>query len=156
MASSYFKEWLVAATNPRQILLVEDEDNDASLIQRGSEDFNIRWTIARSYRDALFCLEDPNAKFRLVVLDLHLRSQPDGAEVFKTIKEKWPWLPVLVLSGHLSDAVIDSLTKHGFVMFLKKPTSFDLKFFGELFFVLNIPKKPEKAILEEKQQAYNI
>lgn len=138
---TYFKEWLQETTNPRHVLLVEDSPTDIAMIIEQSKDFNIEWTVAQDYKAAVRELTNYKKKFRLIVLDLNLRSAPDGIELFRTVKGTWPWIPVLVLSGHVDDKTIEEMTQVGFVMFLKKPRSFDTRFFGELFFALNIPKK---------------
>ena len=140
---TYFKEWLQETTNPQHVMLVDDSEMDRQIILRGSEEFNIEWTMTRSYEEAIRALAKQNnrKRFRLIVLDLNLQSSPDGVALFRTIKETWPWIPVLVLSGHIDDRTITEMTKVGFVMFMKKPGNFDTRFFGELFFALSIPKK---------------
>jgi DNA-binding NtrC family response regulator len=141
MPTKYQKEWLREVTGPRKILLVEDDENDRNLMMRGSEEFNIDWYVAGDYNGAIQCLEKYGNEFRLVFLDLHLSTHPGGQELFRRIKQDYPWLPVLVLSGHIDGHVIDQMTEIGFVMFLKKPVQYDTKFFGELFFAFNIPRK---------------
>jgi DNA-binding NtrC family response regulator len=135
------KEWMKEITGPRKILLVDDDENDREMMMRGSKEYNIEWYIAPNYKKAVECLEKHGKEFRLVFLDLNLNSVPDGTVLFRKIKEECPWLPVLVLSGHIDDHVIEHMTEVGFVMFLKKPIRYDTKFFGELFFAFNIPRR---------------
>jgi DNA-binding NtrC family response regulator len=146
----FFNEWLREVSGPRPVLLVEDDPNDQELIERGSRDYNIDWYVAKNIDTAIKCLEKHGKIFRLVVMDLNLGDREHGKDLFRIIKQRWEWLPVLILSGHIDDQTIDECTTAGFVMFLKKPVKYDTRFFGQLFFAFNIPRKDADENKERK------
>ena len=150
MSDSYFREWMEEQAQARRLLLVDDNKDDCDLIVRQSRDFAIEWSVTHTYAEALECLDQK--KFRLVVLDLNLGGGPGGENLFFTIKEKWPWLPVLVLAGQINSDEINRMTKRGFVMFVIKPPEYNWRFFGELFFAFNIPRREGAGTQTQREE----
>jgi two-component system nitrogen regulation response regulator NtrX len=60
----------------------------------------------------------------LVMLDIWMPG-PDGLETLKTIKEKWPFLPVVMISGHGTVETAVKATKLGAFDFIEKPLSIE-------------------------------
>lgn len=152
--AKYFQEWLATVKNPRPVLLVEDNEDDCAIILEMSKTFNIHWEVSHSYESAIDLLKQKGGEFKLIILDLHLGSSQDGTFVFREVKRRWPKIPVVVFSGHITCEAIAEMTKIGFVMFAQKPASFDHRFFSQLFSVLNIPKRLEPGNETSNEQSY--
>ncbi|MCB0311511.1 MAG: UDP-3-O-[3-hydroxymyristoyl] N-acetylglucosamine deacetylase, partial [Bdellovibrionales bacterium] len=58
--------------------------------------------------------------FSIVMLDIWLRGM-DGLEVLKRIKERFPALPVIMISGHATIATAIKATRMGASEFIEKP-----------------------------------
>lgn len=138
--STYFQQWLEETKKPKSLLLIDDSLDDCQLMLSMSEDFNVKWHVAHSIADAELKLEE--YKYHLVVLDLYIQNEYDSVALFRRIKKRWPDLPIMVLSGHITNQIISEMTKIGFVIFAQKPTSFSKAFFEQLFSALNIPRRP--------------
>lgn len=143
--TNYFREWLNDQTKVRRLLLIDDSMEDCILIQRYTFIYHCEWVIANNYTNAEFALRKMSSLggFSLIFLDMNLGGAENGVDVFIKVKDKWPDIPVVVLSGHLSAENISSVTKHGFAMFAQKPESFTEKYFSELFRIMNIPLRPQ-------------
>lgn len=82
-----------------KLLLIEDNIKDATLFNEIIEecvDFDVELDHLNRLNTAMMLLEDKN--YDLLVLDLTL---PDsiGVETFRAIRNKFPNLPILVLTG---------------------------------------------------------
>lgn len=139
MPAEYFKEWLTAVRNSRRILLVDDNRNDCFMVVEMSKQFCLDWAVTHDYKEAVNELRQ--RPFRLVVLDLDLKTLPSGIELFKWIKTniKNPAPAIMVFSGHISDKVMSELSDFGFVMFTPKPRQYTPEFFQQMFQALAIP-----------------
>lgn len=104
--------------NPRLILVVEDEpiirDFVCEMLQL--EGFS---TVAVEDADqALIELNARSAEFDLLLTDIRMPGTMDGAGLANVSHDKWPQLPILVMSGHEtpeSSGVVHPVT------FLRKP-----------------------------------
>jgi DNA-binding NtrC family response regulator len=104
--------------NPRLILVVEDEpiirDFVCEMLQL--EGFS---TVAVEDADqALIELSARSAEFDLLLTDIRMPGTMDGAGLANVSHDKWPQLPILVMSGHEtpeSSGVVHPVT------FLRKP-----------------------------------
>jgi DNA-binding response OmpR family regulator len=85
---------------PGSVLLVEDEENLASLVRAYLEQEGYRVVWAGSGADALHTLE--TEQVRLVVLDLNLPDL-DGLDVCKQIRARWS-VPVVMLTARDEEA----------------------------------------------------
>lgn len=142
----HFREWMKIVSRPRAALLVDDSKQETELIVKMSEGFNIQWDVCYGGEMALDKLG--YKKYQLIVLDLNLNSHPDGVELFRRVKYVAPLVPVLVLSGNITNEVIVEVTQVGFAMFAQKPTVFDSNFFEQLFLALNIPRMGQGEVQE--------
>jgi len=111
------------------ILLVEDElpiQDMLGVIMRRSG-----YTVhsAMDGADAIECMLRTEGKVDLMILDLNM-PRMGGIEVLQVLRERWPRVPVLVISGNLSAAAVKELDQIGHRNVLPKP--FELGDFGRV------------------------
>jgi CheY-like chemotaxis protein len=127
------------------ILLVEDNPNDAELTQRAlkKSDVGARLAVARDGAEALEYLLSNRPKPKVVFLDLKL-PKIDGIEVLRRVRsdERTRSLPVVVLTSSQEERDIRECYKLGVNSYVVKPVEFD-KFYkavadlGTYWLVLN-------------------
>jgi DNA-binding NtrC family response regulator len=81
----------------QQILIVDDNPNMSSLLAEMLEIFEFNSRRAGNGQEALDILNKDN--FSMVITDLRM-PEMSGSELLKSIKEKYPNLPVVVISGY--------------------------------------------------------
>lgn len=137
--TAHFREWLSAAKSSRRVLLVEDNAAECFLMLDLSRSFCIDWCVAHNYAEAVEEFHE-HAPFRLVILDLNLKSLPDGVAFYRWIKDQNPGTAVMVFSGHISDQVMsEMMDDRHFLMFTPKPKIYTPEFFEQMFRALAIP-----------------
>ena len=127
------------------ILLVEDNPNDAELTQRAlrKTEIGARLVIARDGAEALERLFTERLRPRVIFLDLKL-PKIDGIEVLRRIRaeEHTKGIPVVVLTSSQEERDITESYKLGVNSYVVKPVEFD-KFYktvsdlGTYWLVLN-------------------
>jgi len=127
------------------ILLVEDNPNDAELTQRAlkKSDIGARLAIARDGAEALEYLLSNRPRPKVVFLDLKL-PKIDGIEVLRRVRaeERTHSLPIVVLTSSQEERDINECYKLGVNSYVVKPVEFD-KFYkavgdlGMYWLVLN-------------------
>jgi CheY-like chemotaxis protein len=127
------------------ILLVEDNPNDAELTQRALRKTNIdaRLRVARDGAEALEHLFSAGTRPRVIFLDLKL-PKIDGIEVLRRVREdeRTRGIPVVVLTSSQEERDITESYRLGVNSYVVKPVEFD-KFFktvsdlGTYWLVLN-------------------
>jgi CheY-like chemotaxis protein len=134
-------------TSPQEIdiLLVEDNPNDAELTQRAlkKSDLGARLAIARDGAEALEYLLSNLPRPKVVFLDLKL-PKIDGIEVLRRVRaeERTHSLPIVVLTSSQEERDINECYKLGVNSYVVKPVEFD-KFYkavgdlGMYWLVLN-------------------
>ena len=80
------------------VLVVEDEALVAMLVEHTLAGAGYRPVWSPDGRVALPCPEH-GAAARVAVVDLHLADGPDGRRVIRRLRERNPFLPVLVVTG---------------------------------------------------------
>ncbi len=81
----------------REILIVDDNPNMASLLSEMLDVFDLRSRITTNGEEALELLR--TGDFSLVITDLKM-PRMSGTELLAAIKDKHPSLPVVVISGY--------------------------------------------------------
>jgi CheY-like chemotaxis protein len=127
------------------ILLVEDNPNDAELTQRALRKSEIaaRLIIARDGAEALDYLLSDKPKPKVIFLDLKL-PKIDGIEVLRRVREddRTRAIPVIVLTSSQEERDISECYRLGVNSYVVKPVEFD-KFYravgdlGTYWLVLN-------------------
>ena len=110
------------------ILLVEDNPNDAELTQRALKKVNLgtQFTIARDGAEALEYLLSDRPKPKVIFLDLKL-PKIDGIEVLRRLRAdaRTRAVPVVVLTSSQEEKDISECYKLGVNSYVVKPVEFD-------------------------------
>ena len=110
------------------ILLVEDNPNDAELTQRALKKSNVaaRLAIARDGAEALEYLLSDRPGPKVIFLDLKL-PKIDGIEVLRRIRvdDRTRSIPVVVLTSSQEERDITACYKLGANSYVVKPVEFD-------------------------------
>jgi len=110
------------------ILLVEDNPNDAELAQRALKKTNLdaRLALARDGAEALEYLLSDRPKPKVIFLDLKL-PKIDGLEVLRRARadERARGIPVVVLTSSQEEKDIAECYKLGVNSYVVKPVEFD-------------------------------
>ncbi len=109
-------------TMKKRILVVDDESTILQTVEDILEDEGFVPVCAKSGEEALEILD--NDVPDLVLLDIWLPGM-DGLEVLKRIKDNWPFLPVVMMSGHGTVETAVKATKLGAYDFIEKPLSYE-------------------------------
>lgn len=127
------------------ILLVEDNPNDAELTQRAlrKTEIGARLLVARDGAEAIERILTEGLRPRVIFLDLKL-PKIDGMEVLRRIRadERTKEIPVVVLTSSQEERDITESYKLGVNSYVVKPVEFD-KFYktvsdlGTYWLVLN-------------------
>lgn len=112
------------AQKPRTILIVDDEPDIRNLIAGilGDEGYAVQQ--AGGAKGTYDCVE--RSAPDLVILDIWLEgSNEDGLKILKTLKASYPFLPVVMISGHADISTAVSAIKEGAYDFIEKPFKTD-------------------------------
>jgi CheY-like chemotaxis protein len=116
-----------------KILIVEDEAIVSLDIQSILQGMGIAVTgVARTVEEALASIaaDAPH----LILLDISLNGEFEGVELARTIDQRWG-IPVVFISGHLSDQAVKGLDELNTLGFIVKP-----------FYPINLREAVEAAI----------
>jgi two-component system cell cycle sensor histidine kinase/response regulator CckA len=103
------------------ILLVEDEDAVRVFSARALRNKGYHVLEARSGEEALIVLEKEGGDtIDLTVTDV-VMPQMDGPTLYKHIREKWPNMKVVFVSGYTEDRLREQFTSGETIYFLPKP-----------------------------------
>jgi CheY-like chemotaxis protein len=102
------------------ILIVEDDSIQSQLIKRFLSSRFSNYTFYES-KDGLEAIEVVNViKIDLVLIDMSL-PRMGGLECLRSLREMNIKIPFIVISGGLSETLVDSLYKLGAIDCLNKP-----------------------------------
>jgi two-component system, cell cycle sensor histidine kinase and response regulator CckA len=105
---------------PRIILIVEDEDVVRRTLTRVLGDAGYRTLEARHGAEGLRMAAFAYPYLHLVITDI-LMPNLDGRALGERLRERWPELPVLYISGYPAVDVFHPDKTAGFVPFMQKP-----------------------------------
>ncbi|WP_145979058.1 PAS domain-containing hybrid sensor histidine kinase/response regulator [Gemmatimonas phototrophica] len=114
----------VRETSAREqfILFVDDEPLVRSVAMRLAQRIGRGSLTASSANEALALLAKPDHGITTVVTDLHMPGQ-DGLSLTREIRERWPELPVVIVSGLVTDDLWQQVRAFPRVTLLPKPFS---------------------------------
>lgn len=100
------------------VLVVDDDEALQAMFKLFLKKAGFSRMVVGTGKEALAALG--KQKFDLCFLDLQL---PDitGDEIYKVAKEKYPELPVVIVTGYPDSEMMNNILKHGPVTVLKKP-----------------------------------
>jgi two-component system nitrogen regulation response regulator NtrX len=104
------------------VLVVDDEEGIRRTLRGILEDEGYRVLLAENGEVVQNILEDNPPD--LVLLDIWMPGK-DGMAILQDIKQVWPTLPVVMISGHGSIELAVRATKLGAYDFIEKPLSLD-------------------------------
>jgi DNA-binding response OmpR family regulator len=125
---------------PSKILLVEDDEAVCAVIEALANKFNCEVTTVKTTMDAMKAVAG-DFKFDLVLLDYQL-PDGNGVEVFKSIRSKSSDLPVCIVTGFLSESLIEQVREIGFAVFVQKPKDLTMKNLMNIFMTFGIKPVP--------------
>ena len=109
---------------PYNILVVDDEADIRNLICDVLEDEEYETRVASSDLEALAMLDEKVPT--VVILDVWLQgSELDGLGILEIIKKKYPYLPVVIISGHGNIETAVNAIKIGAYDYVEKPFAQD-------------------------------
>ena len=129
-----------------KILIVDDELSILSTLKDVLEDEGFETTTADSAESAMEILQRSSVnRFQAALLDIWM-EEIDGIELLEWMKDRYPRLPVIMMSGHGTIETAVKATKIGAYDFIEKPISLE-----ELLITLNHALK-EAALLRENEE----
>jgi DNA-binding response OmpR family regulator len=124
---------MTTATNPIEIVVVEDSPEDADLIGIVLQEHHVdcRMRVIRDGATAIQLLDDldtgPSApQLDLFIVDINLPKY-SGEDVLKFLRgtERFAHIPVIVMSGLDSSIGERSAMKHGATVYFRKPSTLE-------------------------------
>lgn len=109
-------------TGAGAILLVEDEEPVRLFASRALANKGYTMVEAASGHAALEVIDQRAEPFDLIITDI-MMPQMDGASLVKHIRDKWPDVGIVCISGYAEDEFRQKLNDLGDVHFLSKPFS---------------------------------
>lgn len=102
----------------RRVLIVDDNPNMSNLLSDMLEVFDFSSQRASDGEEALSLLNQEG--FSLLITDLRMPKMT-GLELLKAVKDKYPKLPVVVITGYSTEATEQELLTAKADGFLNKP-----------------------------------
>ncbi len=112
-------------TGVETIMLVEDEDAVRVFSSRALKNKGYNVLEARSGEEALTILKREGDRVALIVTDV-VMPQMDGPTLYKNIRERWPNMKVIFVSGYTEDRLRDQFKSGETIHFLGKPFTLKL------------------------------
>lgn len=87
------------------ILVVEDEPHVLQFAVTTLEDFGYRTLTAANAAEALEHLNERSSDIDLIVTDVKMPGEMDGAELAFTVRSRWPTIGLIVVSGYFDPKI---------------------------------------------------
>ena len=107
----------------KRILIIDDEISIQETLSGILEDEGFAPICASSAEDGIDLIEE--GKVDLILLDIWLGDTMDGMVALEKIKNGFPNLPVIMISGHGTIETAVQATRKGAFDFIEKPLSYD-------------------------------
>jgi CheY-like chemotaxis protein len=105
---------------PSHILLVDDDRQVVRYLKKALEQNGYDVTATTSGKQALAIIKAHMPD--LLILDLQM-PEPDGFDLLKAERSKFPYLRILVISGYLHGALLEAARIFGAIATLEKPVT---------------------------------
>jgi DNA-binding NtrC family response regulator len=106
------------STHQTSLLLVDDEQEFLDGTSRALRRRGFDVQTACGAEEALELVQA--MKFDVAVLDVKMPGM-DGVELFRRLRARWPWMPVIMLTGHGTVQQAFETSREGVVEYLTKP-----------------------------------
>lgn len=139
------------------VLFVDDEIKILTSIERGIIGEGFKGYFATSGKEALEVLE--KVEIAVIVTDMRM-PEMDGLQLLKIVKEKYPDIIRIVLSGYSQlPQIIATINKVGVFKFILKPWSLEEDFIPSIkeainYYMLKRDSDKLKIALEKKNELY--
>lgn len=146
-----FDQWLKRVTRPKQLLIVEDDENFAEILIRAIKDYKFHCVprLATDGQQAVELIDDPYYIPDVVILD-YILPKVSGREVLQRFLKSQPETPVIIFSGGYTPEIIMEVNQLGLVAFAFKPTMANLPSLFRLFRLLGIRQLSEVEYKKEE------
>jgi len=104
------------------VLLVDDEENFLKMLSQRLETRGLKVDAVTSGQEGLEKIKGKN--YNIVILDL-IMPGVKGMDVLKNIKENYPDLPVIILTGQGSTQKAVEALKEGAMDYMEKPADIE-------------------------------
>jgi len=111
--------WIRSLVKKPRILIVDDDELVVSVLSRLCRGMGIESDVCPSAACALSFWEK-NPPYSAILIDIRL-GDVGGDEVFKQIRSKDGITPIAIVSGYITDSLVNELMECGPVTFIKKP-----------------------------------
>ena len=101
-----------------KVLVVDDEDIVLESCQAVFELEGFEVMLVPSADEAIKAMKNDN--FALLLIDVKMPKR-DGMYLMEKVKEKWPNIPIIVMSGYCTTETINEAFKMGAANFIAKP-----------------------------------
>ncbi|MFP3983982.1 MAG: sigma-54-dependent transcriptional regulator [Desulfurivibrionaceae bacterium] len=132
-----------------KILIVDDESSIRESLAGILADEGFETLAVESAEEIFSVLEEE--QISLVLLDIWMPGM-DGMEALKRIKEQFPSMPVIMISGHGNIETAVQATKMGAFDFIEKPLSYDRVVLGVKNGLHIARLERDNVILKQKDQ----
>ncbi len=132
------------------VLVVDDEESILFSIKGVLSDEGFEVVCAKSGEDALNIMQESIPD--VVLLDILMPEGIDGIETLVKIKQRYPLLPVIMMSGHGTIETAVKATKLGAYDFIEKPISLDKLILSINNAIEHLRLKQEISLIKEKEE----
>ena len=109
---------MAVASSTKRVLIVDDEEAIVTLIRDVLMNFNYEPLVATRWTEAVDAIV--NQQPDLILLDLKMPTI-DGSSLLEFIRDEGNQVPVIIVSGFITDEVAQNLSKFGVSGFVRKP-----------------------------------
>ena len=107
-------------TEAARILLVDDDPYVIRYLKKALEQAGYQVSATTSGKEALALISQE--KPDLLILDLNMPA-PDGFDLLRIERAKFPYLRIIVISGYLEGALLEAARIFGAIATIQKPVS---------------------------------
>lgn len=133
------------------VLVVDDEESILFSIKGVLSDEGFEVVCAKSGEEALNMIQESIPD--VVLLDILMPDGIDGIDTLVKIKQKYPLLPVIMMSGHGTIETAVKATKLGAYDFIEKPISLDKLILSINNAIEHLRLKQEINLIKEKEES---
>ncbi|MCK5833361.1 PAS domain S-box protein [bacterium] len=116
----HFADIGVIAASERSVLIVDDEKIIQNVLSSILTQLGYYPIAVSSGKEALEFLASEEAKIDVILLDMVMPGL-NGWQTYKQIKEYWPYIPVVVVTGYADERDTEEMLDSGLAGFIEKP-----------------------------------